>query len=166
MDTLKTFRYVAVMFVPAMFGATVSCGPNVDVQDSLHLESVTTGWMDAGTVGAGNKLVPAVSFTVRNTSTATLAPVQVNAIFKRVGSTDEWSNAMITAAGSSGLRPDAASGRLLIKGPLGYTGTDSQWDMLQNSHFVDAKVDLFARYGSRQWTRIGEYGIARAIVER
>jgi hypothetical protein len=38
--------------------------------------------------------------------------------------------------------------------------------MLHNSHFVDAKVDLFARYGSQQWTRMGEYPIARQIVER
>ena len=73
---------------------------------------------------------------------------------------------MVTAAGSSGLPPAAASGPLLITGQLGYTGTDSHWDMLQNSHFVDAKVSLFARYGSRQWTEVGEYSIARVIVER
>jgi hypothetical protein len=153
------------MFVGILGGA--SCGgPDVDIRTALHLESVTTGWMVAGAVPAGNKLVPAVSFKVRNTSTERLAPVQVNAIFRRVGSADEWSNGMITAAGSAGLGPDASSDRLLIKGQLGYTGTDSQWDMLQNSHFVDARVDVFARYGSRQWERIGEYGIARAIVER
>jgi hypothetical protein len=38
--------------------------------------------------------------------------------------------------------------------------------MLHNSHFVDATVDLFARHGSQQWTRVGEYPIARQIVER
>jgi len=37
---------------------------------------------------------------------------------------------------------------------------------LQNSKFVDATVDVFARYGSRQWTRVGEYRIARQIIER
>lgn len=146
--------------------STNACGPTIDVQAALRLESVTTGWVDAGAVKTGNKLVPAVSFTVKNASDQTLAPVQVNAIFRRVGHNEEWSNGMVTAAGSSGIPPSGATGRLVIKGELGYTGTDSQWDMLQNSQFVDAKVDVFARYGSRQWARVGEYSIARQIVER
>ncbi len=133
---------------------------------ALQLEAVTTGWMDAGSSGGTNKLVPAVAFKVKNASDRTLAPVQVNAIFRRVDSPEEWSNAMITAAGSAGLPPAGRSGQLVIKAEIGYTGTDSQWDMLQNSHFVDAKVDLFARYGSQQWAPIGAYSIARVIVER
>jgi hypothetical protein len=160
---LNASPYGLLLLLPL---SAVSCGPDVDVGDALHVESVTTGWVDAGAGAAGNKLVPAVSFKVRNTSGKTLAPVQMNAIFRQVGSADEWSNGLITAAGSAGLRPDAASDLLVIKGSAGYTGVDSQRDMLRNSHFVDARVDLFARYGSRQWARVGEYGIARAIVER
>src|SRR5262245_12684113 len=158
---LKPSRCILVAIV-----AAAACGPAIDVRDALRFESVTTGWMEVGPVEAGNKLVPAVAFKVKNVSNSTLAPVQVNAIFRRVDQTEEWSNAMLTAAGSTGLAPAAATDRLLIKGELGYTGTDSQWDMLRNSQFIDAKVDLFARYGSRQWTRLGEYGIARSIVER
>lgn len=142
------------------------CSPTVDVAAALRLESVTTGWVDVGPVGTNNKLVPAVSFTVKNTTDRTLAPVQVNAVFRRVGEPSEWTNGMVTAAGSSGLAPAAATDRLVIKGDAGYTGADSQWDLLRNSHFVDATVDLFARYGSRQWARVGEYRIARQIVER
>ena len=142
------------------------CGPSVDVAASLRLESVSTGWMDGGPVGSTNKLVPAVEFTVKNASDRTLAPVQVNAVFKRVGESTEWSNGMVTAAGSSGLAPAAATDRLVIKGGAGYTGTDAQSELLRNSQFVDATVDVFARYGSRQWTRVGEYKIARQIIER
>jgi hypothetical protein len=36
--------------------------------------------------------------------------------------------------------------------------------MLQNSHFVDAKVELFAKYGSTQWTRLGSYPITRQLI--
>ena len=110
--------------------------------------------------------MPAVSFRLKNASDRTLAPLQVNAIFRRVGDPVEWSNAMVTAAGSKGLPPSGSTEPLVIKGPLGYTGTDPHWDMLHNSQFVDARVDLFARYGSQQWTRMGEYPIARQIVER
>jgi hypothetical protein len=146
--------------------AAAACGPRVDLTTGLQFESLTTGWTDAGGEGGANKIVPAVSFKLKNASDQTLAPLQVNAIFRRVGDPSEWSNGMVTAAGSAGLPPAASTGPLVIKGQLGYTGTDPHWDMLHNSQFVDAKVDLFARYGSQQWTRMGEYPIARQIVER
>jgi len=146
--------------------AGAGCGPTVDVAAALRLESVTTGWVDARPVGGSNKLVPMVSFRVKNTTDQTLAPVHVNAVFRRVGDAAEWSNGMVVAAGSAGLAADAATDRLLIRAQVGYTGTDAQRDLLSNSHFVDATVDVFARYGSRQWKRIGEYQITRQIVER
>ena len=132
------FVGLAALFAPA-------CGRSVDVAAALQLESVATGWVDAGPIGTTNKLVPVVSFTVKNRSDRTLAPVQVNAVFRRVGDSSEWSNGMVLAAGSSGLAPAAATGRLLIKAAAGYTGEDSERDLLRNSHFVDATVDLFAR---------------------
>ena len=142
------------------------CGPSIDVAAALRLESVSTGWVDVGPVGSSNKLVPAVEFTIKNASDRTLAPVQVNAVFRRVGESSEWSNGTVTAAGSSGSRrprrPIASSSRAApaTPGPTG-GGTCSS-----NSEFVDATVDVFARYGSRQWTRVGEYRIARQIIER
>jgi len=159
MTTRRLIAAVLLALLPA-------CGPTVDLAEGLQLESLSTGWTDVEQEGGAHKIVPAVSFRLKNASDTTLAPLQVNAIFRRVGDASEWSNAMITAAGSAGLPPAASTGPLVIKGTLGYTGTDPQWDMLHNSHFVDATVDLFARHGSQQWTRVGEYPIARQIVER
>ena len=54
-----------------------------------------------------------------------------------------------------------------VSSHLGYTGSDqSRLEMLQNSHFVDAKVDLFAKYGSTQWTRLGSYAISRQLLPK
>ena len=158
-------RLIRVVMALAALAAP-ACGPDAEVADALRLESVTTGWLDVGPVGATNKLVPVVAFKVKNQTDRRLAPVQINAVFRRDGDPTEWSNGMVTAAGSRGLAPAAATDQLVIKGEAGYTGTDSQLDLLRNSHFVDATVDLFARYGSRQWARVGEFHIARQIVER
>jgi len=69
-----------------------------------------------------------------------------------------------------GLRRSPASAdtqTLTAKSQLGYTGTEqSRQEMLQNSHFVDAKVELFAKYGSRQWARIGTYPITRRLLTK
>ncbi len=43
---------------------------------------------------------------------------------------------------------------------------DSAADLLHNSRFVDARVDLFAKYGSAQWTKLGAYPITRQLIAR
>ena len=90
--------------------------------------------------------------------------LQVNAIFRRVNDPQEWGTGFITAAGSGGLRPGDTTMPLTIKSHLGYTGTEPRAEMLNNSKFVDAKVELFAKYSSIQWTKIGEYAIARELL--
>ena len=64
------------------------------------------------------------------------------------------------------LQPGAASEPVTITLKLGYTGTELHAQMLQNSQFVDAKVDLFAKYASLQWVRIGEHPIERRLITR
>jgi hypothetical protein len=71
----------------------------------------------------------------------------------------------MTAVGADGLAPGASTGPHTIRSALGYTGAEqSRQEMLRNSHFVDAKVDLFAKYGPTQWVRLGEYPIARELL--
>ena len=121
------------------------CGPDVDLTKALQVEVVSTGWFDAGIVNGQNKLVPTVTFALKNVSEKTLSTLQVNALFRRVTENDEWGSGFLTVAGSDGLAPGATSPPLTIKSPLGYTGSDqSRQEMLQNTHFVEAKVELFA----------------------
>jgi hypothetical protein len=48
---------------------------------------------------------------------------------------------------------------------LGYTGSEqSRAEMLQNTQFVDAKVELAAKYGGTQWKRLGQYPIERQLI--
>ena len=145
---------------------TPACGPTVDLATGLEVEVVSTGWFDAGIVDGKNKLVPSVSFKLKNVASQTLTTLQVNALFRRVGEKDEWGSGFLAAAGSGGLAPGATTETLTVKSQLGYTGAESRADMLKNSQFVDAKVDLFAKYASTQWTRLGEYPISRQLIVR
>ena len=36
--------------------------------------------------------------------------------------------------------------------------------MLQNREFVDAKVDVFGKHGSRTWVKMGEFTIERQLL--
>ena len=143
------------------------CGPTVDLATGLQVQDVSTGWFDAGIVKGQNKLVPSISFAIKNTSNQKLVSLQINAIFRRMTEKDEWGTGFLTAAGSDGLAPGAVTPRLTIRSPLGYTGSgESREEMLRNSHFVDAVVELSAKYGSAQWKRIGEYPIARLLITK
>jgi hypothetical protein len=144
---------------------TTACSPTVDLTRGLQLESIATGWYEVAPAGGQIKLVPAVAFKLKNVSDQTLRTVQVNAIFKRVTEDTEWGSGFRTVAGSAGLSPATTTDRVVVASPLGYTGSESRFEMLKNSHFVDARVDIFAKYGASTWARIGEYQIARQLIE-
>jgi hypothetical protein len=144
--------------------SAAACGPPVDLTKGLQVEILSTGWQDAGIVDGKNKLVPSVSFRLKNVSAESLVTLQVNALFRRLTDKEEWGSAFLQAAGSSGLKPGAATQPLVAKSQLGYTGNESRVEMLKNSLFVDAKVTLFAKYGSAQWTRLGDYSITRQLL--
>jgi len=143
------------------------CGPTVDLTKGLKSTVLNTGWYDAGIVNGQNKLVPSITFTLTNVSDRKLTTLQVNALFRRVTEPDEWGTAFMTVAGSEGLAPGASTPPLTAKSQLGYTGADqSRQEMLRNSHFVDAKVEIFAKYGSTQWVRIGDFPITRQLLTK
>jgi hypothetical protein len=141
-------------------------GPRVDLTKGLEIVDASTGWYDAGPVNGQNKLVPSITFELKNISDQPLVALQVNAVFRRVNDKDEWGSAYRSVTKSEGLQPGATSQPITINSQLGYTGTDPRAEMLKNSQFVDAKVDLFAKYASLQWVRIGERPIERRLITR
>jgi hypothetical protein len=157
MRALMPFLLLAVL-------ASAGCGPLVDLTKGLQVLDVSTGWHDDGVVDGKNKLVPTVTFTLRNVSDQPLPVLQVNAVFRRVNDPTEWGAVFLAVPQSGPLQPGGATQALTIKSRLGYTGEDPRSDMLKNSLFVDAKVEIYAKYASAQWARIAEYPIERQLT--
>jgi hypothetical protein len=141
-------------------------GPTIDLATALEVVDVSTGWLDVGIVDGQNKLVPTVSFKFANVSDQTLNVLQANVLFRRVSETEEWGSAFLTVTGSEGLAPGATSDVLTAQSQQGYKGVEPRADMLKNQYFVDAKVEVFAKYGSVQWQKLAEYPIARQLITR
>jgi hypothetical protein len=140
-----------------------ACGQPVDVAGAVRLEAVSTGWYAAGLPSGKNKIVPAVAFKLRNVSSQALSAVQINAVFRRAGSNEEFGAEFRPVSGSGQLGGSETTDTMTLKGSLGYTGTDSADALLQNSHFLDAKVEVFVKAGAGQWTRVGEFPVARQL---
>ena len=139
-------------------------GPSLDVGKMLQVADVTTGWYDAGIVEGKNKLVPSVVFRLKNVGAGFKGSVQINAVFRRVGETEEWSSALIRGVDANGLTSGATTAPIVLRSNLGYTGTQPRSELLQNKLFVDAKVQLFAKHGSVQWSKLGEYRVERQLL--
>jgi hypothetical protein len=147
--------------------SSAACGPTVDLTKGLQVTVADSGWYDLGIVNGQNKLVPTVVFTLHNVSDQKLGTLQINALFRRVTENTEWGSGFLTVVGSEGLAPGATSNPVTIRSQLGYTGSDqSRAEMLQNTHFVDAKVELFGKYGSTQWVLLGSYPITRQLLSK
>jgi hypothetical protein len=153
-----------LVFLAAL--ATASCGPKVDLAKGLQVVDVSTGWWDAGVVNGQNKLVPSVTFKFKNVSEQTLPVLQANVVFRRVTEDKEWGSSFVKITGTEGLAPGATSESQTVKSQLGYTGSESRQQMLDNAQFVDAKIELFAKYGNIQWQKVGEYPVPRTLITK
>ena len=145
--------------------AAAGCGADFEVEKVLKLTDVHTGWYDAGIQDGKNKLVPSVSFKLQNTWDESVESVQVNAVFRRVGEPEAWGEHFATAIDRDGLPAGQTTpGFVVLRSNLGYTGTESRLQMLQNTQFVDARVEIFGKHGSRTWQKLGEYTIDRQLL--
>jgi hypothetical protein len=135
-----------------------------EVENDLRITDVQTGWYDAGIVNGQNKLVPSVSFRIENVSQEAIDDVQINAIFRRVNEPEAWGDRLIRGVGDEGLDAGATGRTLVVRSERGYTGDEPRQQMLENSQFVDAKVELFGKHGSRTWVKIAEFPIDRELI--
>ena len=157
-----SFRPGLVLLLAASL-SIAACGSR-EVEKDLRITGVETGWFDAGIVDGQNKLVPTVTFRIENVSQEPIDNVQINAIFRRVNETEAWGDRLVRGVGDAGLEPGATGDPLVVRSERGYTGTEPRAQMLRNSEFVDAKVELFGKHGSRTWVKMGEFPIERELI--
>jgi hypothetical protein len=157
-------RYPALLLSVALTGVVAAGCQSREVEKVLKVTNVETGWHDVGIVDGQNKLVPSVKFKLQNVTDEPIESVQVNAVFRQVTEDLAWGDRLIRGVGPDGLAGGATGGTLIVRSPRGYTGLQPRAEMLKNKDFVDVKVDLFARHGSRTWAKIGEIPIERKLL--
>ena len=155
---------IAVTLLAALF--SISCdGASDEAVASLEPLEVVTGWYDDGILQDGkNKLVPSVTMKLRNKGDKELKSIQINAIFRRVGEQEMWGEYFGWAIRGEPLAAGATTNTMVMRSALGYTGEQPRMQMLQNQNFVDAKVEIYLKQGSRVWAKLAEYPIQRQLL--
>jgi hypothetical protein len=155
--------FVKLCAVVLTVGAT-ACGPSVDITKALEVTEVTTGWYDAGITKGKNKLVPSLTFKARNISNAPVDSVQFNAVFRVVEDPQELGSALVRGIDRAGLAAGASTVSYTMQSALGYTGEQPRAEMLAHKSFRDVRVDLYAKYHSDDWKKLGSYVIQRKLL--
>jgi len=162
---MRTRTACSFVCVAAALVATTACGPKVDLAKNLQVVDVATGWADAGLTEDGqNKLVPFVQFKLKNNADRSLPVLQVNAMFHPLNEDKEWGSRFQSITGSEGLAAGATSPAITLRSDHGLTGTDPRAMIMKSSHFVDARVQVSAKYGSVQWVKMAEYPVKHELV--
>lgn len=173
MDRERT-RYI-VRFIrsarpfPVLMGllvTSISCAwPVLDIEKSLKVSEVTTGWFDTGIVqGNLNRLVPTLGFQLENITDTEIGNVQVLAVFRRLGENEEWGSAFARVIGTEGLPSGAMSQPIVLRSDLGYTGEQPRLEMFENRLFVDVNVEVSLKYRGEQWVKIADFLIERRLL--
>lgn len=141
------------------------CTPR-DVQMDLEIVDVRTGWYDLGVTETGeNKLVPSITFRLRNVSEEPISGVQLDAVFRNAGAEEIIDEHFVPGVGSDrALDAGADTDPFVLRSEFGYTSTESRADMLKHSQFVDAQVTILARQGRGNWASMGEFPIERELL--
>lgn len=159
---MAVYRVIAVGLAAFL---SVSCGASEAAVEALEPVDVVTGWFDDGIVEGGkNKLVPSVSLKLRNKSDQPIRSIQINAIFRRVGEQEMWGEYFGWAIPREPLPAGGTTNTLVMRSALGYTGEQPRMQMLQNREFIDAKVEIYLKQGSRVWAKLAEYPIQRQLL--
>jgi hypothetical protein len=159
------FRMISLAGVVLAAALSVSCGASEAAVAALEPIDVVTGWYDDGIVeGQKNKLVPSVTLKLRNKSDQSVRSIQINAIFRRVGEQEMWGEYFGWAIRGEPLAAGATTNQLVMRSMLGYTGEQPRMQMLQNTNFIDAKVEIYLKQGSRVWAKLAEYPIQRQLL--
>jgi hypothetical protein len=145
--------------------ALAGCGSNEpEAGATLQVTDVVTGWFDAGIVNGQNKLVPTITFRVKNGGDRPISSVDLNSVFRVIGDEEQLGSKYVKGIDRNGLAPGKSVGPFVLRSDLGYTSEAPRMTMLQNSQFKDAQVQVYAKHGSQQWVRLAEYTIQRQLL--
>ena len=154
----------AALFTFGLCAAALSfgaCSPAVDLKQALQVTDLSAGWFDAGIQNGQNKLVPSVTFKLKKNADVKLSSVALNLTYIFVDTQEHADDVFVQSVPFEGQE----TAPIIVRSKWGYTADPPQTraEMLQNSHFRDMEVQIFAKQSSSQWVELQRVKIARQL---
>ena len=156
------FRQFRALVLVVLLAGTPACGPGFDLT-ALEVTDVFSGWYDWGVVEGRNKLVPSISFRLKNTGEQPVEHVQLTVSFWQNGADGEKDSREVTGIGDDEVPPGGVSEPILVRSEIGYTIEQPRAELFTHSGFVDFTAKVFAKRGGRI-VPLGEFVLERRII--
>jgi hypothetical protein len=141
-----------------------------DVQKDLQIVEVRSGYYDLGQLPDNPdmiKIVPGVTFRLKNVSATAIRGVEIDAVFRNLNEDKVIDEHYVKAIPSNQpLAAGATTEEIVLKSRFGYNGTETRSQMLKNSNFKDQNVTILGRHGRNNWARMATVQIERASINR
>ncbi len=145
---------------------TASGCAQVDLKTVLEVQELTSGYHDAGVIEGGlNKLVPSVTFRIKNISTEPVSSVDMVIFFWGVQYEQpmELDEVIIKAIGSDGLAPGALSEPIVVRSKQGFSMEQARAELFNHRDFRDTTAKLFMKRGGKI-VPFGEFVTERRLL--
>lgn len=134
-----------------------------DPNKELELVDLETYWAIDSAVGERQYIAPVARFRLRNKGKEPLRTVEATATFRRKGEEQvDWGTAWERVTLQKPLPPRQAA-LVLLKSDGRYYSTGPPESFFEHKSFKDAKVTVYVRVGSSQWTSFAERYVERRI---
>jgi hypothetical protein len=154
--------------MPCVFGllagvlSSMACGKSVDLKQFVQVVDVAAGWFDAGIVDGKNKLVPSLTFRMKNNAEADISSLSLNVVFKAEADQENADDVFVQRVEFKGDETEP----ITVRARYGYTADppQSRAEMLKNSQFRDMEAQIFAKQSSAQWVELHRLKIPRQLL--
>jgi len=157
--------FAALAAAPLAFLTTACQAPTAEeIKASMELVDVQTKWVMKEYRQWPNpmlKIVPVVSFRVKNISSLPLKYVNFNAVFKEKGAVENVGDNFLAAIRKDPIPPGGMSPTITLKSNFGVEGRD-KGDIERNPFWKPWIVKVFAVKASRH-VPMGEWDMSRFI---
>lgn len=160
-------QWASVLLVGLGTAGASGCS-EVDYKAALQVSEMSSGYYDAGVTDLGlNKLVPSVTFRLKNVSAEPVTSIDMVVFFWAEGQDGEedreLDEAIVTAIGSDGLAPGASSEPMVVRSKQGYTLEQARAELFSHRLFREVTAKIFLKRGGRI-VPFGEYTIDRRLL--
>lgn len=138
----------------------------VDLKTALEIQELSSGYYDAGVTDAGlNKLVPSVTFRIKNVSNEPVRSVDVLIFFWGVQYEQpmELDEVIVTAIGSEPLAPGAMTEPIVVRSKQGFSLEQPRAELFNHGQFRDTTAKLFMKRGGKI-VEFGEHKTERRLL--
>jgi hypothetical protein len=156
-------RSPVLVLACALWIAAAACGPQPDLR-TLKLLPTMSGYYDDGVQPDGqNRLLPSLTFQVKNEGNLPVANVDLVLAFWEVGADGENDSKQIRGIGNTALEPGQTSEALTVRASIGYRSPAPRAEFFSNSFFKGFTVKVFAKLRGRT-TPIGEFPVEPRLL--